>query len=276
MAELEENSIKTNIKSISNNGKRSVSFLTRIANILVSLSNGVNTVTEISKECEYSLSTTHRLLQTLKKSGFVVRDERERHYYLGPLISELASNSQLNHRLLLMCSLEELSRLSYISQETIAMRIQIGLNSYQLYEIPSKQNISVNLDPPDIEPIIPEGPMNKVFLTHLSDRELRSVLNGYLVAAANKDNLPDLDTLINETKQVRQQGYAISQNERFPGITALAVPVMNYRLPAAISIVGIDSRIMEKVEELVRELKVSAGRISDNLLEYYNQESTSS
>lgn len=255
------------------NGKNSSPFLTRIASILMCLSYGANTVTTISHECRCSLSTTHRLLQSLTAAGFIVRDKKHRQYYLGPLFNQVAGDFQLNHKFLLINSIPEISRLSDVTRETIAIRVQFGMLSYHLYEIPSRHNIMVNMQPPQIEPIIPEGPLNKVFIASLNERDVRSLIKSYYIAYAEKPGLPEPAALRAEIREVRQQGFSVSHpgDVKIPGAGAIAVPVSNYSNPVALTLVGLETRMRENLEQFIEELKTSAQRISDNLYSYYQE-----
>jgi DNA-binding IclR family transcriptional regulator len=71
------------------NNRESKTFMDKIARILVSLSDGKNSVTDIAHQCNLSTSATHRLLNVLAESSFAVRDPINHKYYLGPLINNL-------------------------------------------------------------------------------------------------------------------------------------------------------------------------------------------
>ena len=82
------------------------SFLSRAANILVCLSEGIDTVTEVARACKLSASTTHRILQALTDTRLAIYDASNRRYYLGTLVSRLVSNSYTTHRYLVCCALK--------------------------------------------------------------------------------------------------------------------------------------------------------------------------
>jgi IclR family acetate operon transcriptional repressor len=240
------------------------SFLNRAARILICLSKGTDSVSEIARQSGYSLSTTHRILHALKKPGFSLYDEINRRYYPGPLITQLFSSFQLNHRLLFISSLPEMQHLSEVTGEVISMRVMVGMQSFQLHEIPATHNISVNLNPPAIEPILPTGPINLLFLAGLKDKDLRDMIKSYSISL-DKSTSPDIESIDSDIKRIRQQGYILSTGHRFAGITVLAVPVENYGFPVALCIVGLDNRIAARREEIIRLIKNSAGIISRHL-----------
>jgi DNA-binding IclR family transcriptional regulator len=240
------------------------SFLQRAARILLCLSKGSDSISELARQSGYSLSTTHRMLHSLKISGLSLYDERTRRYYLGPLIMQLASSFQLNHRLLFICALPEMQHLSEATGEVISMRVMIGMQSFQLHEIPATHNISVNLNPPAIEPIIPTGPINTLFLASLNDKDLRDLLKSYVISLESGSS-PDIESLISDIKRVRQQGFVLSTGHRFAGVTVLAVPVENYLFPVSLCLVGLESRLAPRIDEIIGLAKNSAQKVSRNL-----------
>jgi DNA-binding IclR family transcriptional regulator len=73
----------------------SPSLLENVTNILKFLGNGLNSATEIATHCDYSIFTVQHLLQNLSALGWVVQDETNHKYFIGPLVHELAANTPL-------------------------------------------------------------------------------------------------------------------------------------------------------------------------------------
>ena len=51
------------------------------------------------------------------------------------------------------------------------------------------------------------------------------------------------------------------------GAMSIAVPIMNYIYPAALTVLGPENRIKPKMEYFLKEFKKSANRISKSILE---------
>lgn len=64
----------------------------RTANVMTCLSHGVETVTELAEICKLNKATIHGLLQVLCESRMVMQDPINHRYFIGPLITEIASN----------------------------------------------------------------------------------------------------------------------------------------------------------------------------------------
>jgi IclR family transcriptional regulator, KDG regulon repressor len=249
-----------------------VSSVVRAANVLVSLSNGVNNVTDLAKYCNLSKSTVHRLLKTLEEPRFVVYDSLNHRYYLGPLVTLLASNSKATHQYLIMSALDEMKRLADLAEETVTLTLLVGIHFIHLHEITCKQGLKVNERVGDqeegIAPLLPLGAIQKVLLSQLSDEELEPALKS--IASGNVDGkVISHDPLMIEINQIRQQGYAVTHGERISGAISISTPVKNYFCPVALSILGPENRLTLKVNPIVEETRASAARLSENIIRLF-------
>ncbi len=249
-----------------------VSSVVRAAKVLVCLSNGVNNVTDLSKYCDLSKSTVHRLLKTLEEPHFVVYDSINHRYYLGPLVTQLASNSKATHQYLIMSALEEMKRLADIAEETVTLTLLVGIQFIHLHEITCKQGLKVDERVGDkeegIAPLLPLGAIQKVLLSQLSNDELKLAMKS-IEMGNTSGGLIDFDQLLTEINQIRQQGYAVTHGERIPGALSISAPVKNYFCPVALSILGPENRLISKVPQVLEENKASASRLSENIIKLF-------
>jgi IclR family transcriptional regulator, KDG regulon repressor len=243
------------------------SFITRINNILECLSEGIYTVNDIAKSCNLSTSTTHRLLNMLKKHLFTVYDASNRRYYLGPQITKLASNPEATHQYLLASALNEMKHLSLLTEETISLNLVVGIQFFHLYEIPSKYSLRVIEETKDVHPLLPQGAAQKVLLAQLNERDLKLALK---VASRWDRSFKDAASpaMIEAIGQIKQQGYAITRGEAIAESMGISAPVKNYSCPVAVGILGPEKRLSPRIPRLIKELLNSAGRVSKNLAEF--------
>jgi DNA-binding IclR family transcriptional regulator len=249
-----------------------VSSVVRAANVLVSLSNGVNNVTDIAKYCNLSKSTVHRLLKTLEEPRFVVYDSINHRYYLGPLVTQLASNSKATHQYLIMSALEEMKRLADLAEETVTLTLLVGIQFIHLHEITCKQGLKVDERIGDkeegIAPLLPLGAIQKVLLSQLNDEELLPALKS--IESGNADgNMIHYDQIMTEINRIRTQGYAVTHGERITGALSISAPVINYFCPVALSILGPENRLILKVRPVLEETRASASRLSENIFKLF-------
>jgi DNA-binding IclR family transcriptional regulator len=246
----------------------SIRAVFRAVNILVCLSNGMTTVTDIANCCKLSKPTVYRLLKTLEELLLVTQDPISHRYYMGPLINQIASNPQTNHHYLITCALEELTQFWDFTEETVAINIMVGVQYIRLYEIPSKHKLKVIEGDDPVGPIY-VGATAKVLLSQLDDVELQAVIKNININSVTEHSVTDKKVLISQAKEIRQRGYAVSHSERIPGALCISAPIRNYFWPAALSVVGPESRIESRVNEFKDKLIASADHISENIAEFF-------
>jgi DNA-binding IclR family transcriptional regulator len=241
----------------------SVNTIFRAANILICLSNGVNTITDIASQCQLSKSSVHHLLKCLEEPRLVVCDSINHRYHLGPLVTQLASNPKTSHELLINTCLPEMEQLSEMSEETVSLVIMMGIRIIMLVELPSKHSLKVTEVVNETGNPLPAT--QKVLLSQMKDDELKialAAINDEKTVVVSSDEQLMLATQI---KQIRQQGYAVSYGERIPGVLGISAPVKNYIHPVALSIVGPESRQVPKLSGLIEKMKLCTGQISARL-----------
>ncbi len=260
---------KRDINSDKRNTKRKAASpptgsIAHATDVLLCLSDGVHTVTDISRQCNLGKSTVHRVLKLLQQSRLVVQNTADRRYYLGPLIVQLASNPATTHEYLIMYAADEMKRLSALSEETATLDVMIGTQLYFLYEIPSIHDLRVTQDGRITVPLH-SGASAKVLLSQLGDKQLKIVLENAIISPDTKLSIGAKGQLMTQLEEIREQGYAVSHGERIDGALCISVPIRNYILPVVLSVVGPESRLRPRLERVIEELKASAGRISDKI-----------
>jgi DNA-binding IclR family transcriptional regulator len=239
--------------------------LTRVVNILLCLSNGYNTSTDIAKYCNYTISTVHRLLNVMKRLNLAVRDPYTHKYYLGTLLAQISSNQTAAHRYLVIHSLQEMKRLSNLTEETINLAIMVQFRYVLLHDIQTKLELRIVEHPVVSGMLFAFGASGKVLLSQVADNEITEVMSKVELPRVTDKSVTDRDTLIAQVKQAREQGYALSYGEKILGAMCISVPIESYEYPAALSILAPEMRIKPRTQEIINELKRSANRISRNM-----------
>jgi IclR family KDG regulon transcriptional repressor len=246
----------------------SIRAVYRAVVILVCLSNNTNTLTEIANCCRLTKPTVFRLMKTMEELHLVTQDPVTRHYYLGPLINQIASNPQANHHYLITSALEELRYLWDLSGETVELNIMVGLQYIRLHEIQSKFDLKVVQGPDPVGPIY-VGATAKILLSQLNDEDLQIALRNIEISPVTEHSVTNKRELKKQIKQIRKQGYSISYGERISGALCISAPVSNYFWPVALSLIGPESRLQPQLEEITAKVRTSAYHISDNIKEYF-------
>lgn len=239
--------------------------------ILTCISHDTHALTDIARQCNLGKSTVHRVLKLLEQSRLVVQDAMNRRYYLGSLITQLAANPITTHEYLIMCANEEMKHLSKMSEETVTLDIMIGVQHFSLYEIPSQHDLRVTQESSMSGPW-QAGASVKVLLSLLNDKQLKTALDSLNITRATERTVTSQEQLTAQVKEIRQQGYAVSYGERVPGAMCVSVPIKNYSLPVALSVVGPESRLRPREKEVIAELKSSSARISGDIARIFVKE----
>lgn len=239
--------------------------LVRSTNILICLSNGINTNKEIAKYCKYSTSSVHRLLNVLKGLNWVVQDGINHKYYLGPVADQLVSNQADAHRYLLINAFQEMGHLSIFSKETISLSILVQLRSVLLHYIPSEQELKIVEADSRHGMQFAVGATAKVLLSQLDEEEIKEALNKIDLLKLTGMSKADRNILMAQLMDTKRKGYGVSYGERIVGAMCISAAVKNYSHPVALSILGPEIRLKPRAEGITKELLASAGRISKSI-----------
>jgi len=243
-----------------------VNSVFRALDILKSLGDGLETLSDIVSSLNLKKTTTHRLLKALETSGFVIQDPVTKHYYIGPAAINLASSPDIAHKKLIIYALDEMKYLQALSGESVALWVKVGMQRTILEELPSTHNIRYTLGKGFFAPM-QYGTGGKIILSELSESERQMVINGTKLVTRTNEVI-DKETLLSELKKIKQQGYVITIDETIEGAGGISVPIKNYICPAALSVFGPKERFRKDViMSLVKEIKESAERISRKLLD---------
>jgi DNA-binding IclR family transcriptional regulator len=240
--------------------------VSHVADILLCLVNGVNTITEIADFCKLSKSTVSRLLKSLSESEFVLKDQFNHRYYLGRLMAKFSSSPYVLHKYLVVCSLREMLRLRDISGETVVLSILVGIQYMNLHQVTSEHELRITADGVTRGPLL-LGASAKVLLSQVSNEDLELALKYSEFDRKDGSSIIDKNAFVEKMIQIKQQGYVVTCGESIPGVLGISAPIKNYLCPAALSILGPEDRLRPKMDPLIEEVKISASRISDFVMQ---------
>ncbi len=245
-----------------------VKSISRAVQLINSLHDGADTLTDIAERCRLSKSTVHRLLHALEDARLVSQNSGDHRYYLGPLMTALIAGSQLDHAGLVTCALREMKRLNELLGETVHASIMPALHNIIISEIPSKHDLRVTQENRRIGTTF-TGATVRVLFSQFTPEQLRTVMKQVTLERVTDKSVVNKETFVKLVNDAKVQGYAVSAGEKVPGALGIAAPVFHYRYPAAIAIIGPDIRILPRIDEFIRELRYSAARISENVTEMF-------
>jgi len=236
-----------------------------VLEILLQRGSAMN-MTELSEKLGFYPSTIHRILDTLKHWGYVEQDSHTQKYQLGLKALELGM-AKLHQMDLVREATPYLKNLVNQGNETAHLGVLEEGEVLYLAKEESSQTIRM------ISYVGKRAPLHctalgKVLLAYLSVEERKKILGGKVLPRLTENTITDKVELEKELDKVREQGFALDQEENEKDVRCIAAPIRNYqrRVIAAISISGPAFRIDEKVQNnLKKALIETSAKISKRL-----------
>jgi DNA-binding IclR family transcriptional regulator len=222
-------------------------------------------VNEISRQSSINITTTHRILQTLKDRGWVYQDRNDK-YIIGLKVSMVTEKDNF------YLALKEIAYLKMIQitmAESEAMNLVVRDNLKFFILQQSRTEKIIDYVPP-VGTVLPcyASSGGKVLLSELPDALLNDILNNTAIRPLTKHTITRKPELFTELEVVRKKGFAIDAQESQESGYCIGVPVRNKRgeIIAALSFSGIIGSITEQqIEYYVQILKQASAAITEQL-----------
>lgn len=222
------------------------------------------TATEIAKILGTNRSSVFRFLVTLENRGYLTKDEHSR-YRLGIKLFTLGqlAKSRMELNRLIHPYLEELSEMTGESAHLVIIE---GLNAVFTDKVVG--SAALKMDTPlgvSYAAHITGG--GKAILALIDDDSLEAYKKEADYTKLTVNSISSADELENVLTQVRQNGYAMDEEEAEIGLTCIAVPIIDEqgKAIAAISVSGPTTRILAARDKTVALMKSTSARITEKL-----------
>ena len=228
-----------------------VQVLDRTCDILECLaSNGPELgVSEISLDLGLSKTTVHRLLSALAKREFVRRAPASGRYRLGIKLVELGQRAGDADSLVVSAG-SYLTRLVAETGETAHLGVLLDGQVVSLCAVESPKTLR---KPATVGRRTPahSSSLGKCMLADLTSAELTAALAQLSLERFTPRTIVSYEVLSRELRKVRQQGFAVDDEEFEQGLTCIGAPVRDAsgRVIAALSVAGPKSRLGSQVME---------------------------
>lgn len=209
--------------------------------------------------------TVYRILSTLERHSFV-RKLPDKNYTFGARIIALGIFAASQNSLLIAAR-PLLDRLVGSCGETIHLGVLDGTALLYLDRREPVDTAVRLVTLPSPLTSLHASAAGKVLLAFGDDELLESVLAAGLVRY-NARTIVDPDALAAELEKIREQGFAVNQEERHEGVRAVGVPVRNRvgTVVAALSAAGPIQRVNdEKLDQMHRLLAEAAAELSNGV-----------
>ena len=192
-------------------------------------------VSELGRDLGLSRSTTHRYVSTLVSLGYLQQDPGTKKYRLGPRVLDLGF-SAINSMELREVAGPHLRELSDVTGYTANMAILDDLDIVYVDRYRSAQarqrEIDLNLHVGARLPAYCTS-LGKVLLAHLSEEERTARLGRIDFQRRGPNTITSRTALAAELLRVREQGYAVNNEELAYGLRSIAAPVLAHDGSAA-------------------------------------------
>ena len=218
-------------------------------------------VTELAQRTGLTVSTTHRLARTLTEAGLLLQDPRTERYQLGPSLVVLGRKAE--RRLGYQQALPLLEELAATTGESINLGIRAGNDVHVVLDVPSRHPLRFNQEPGSRVPMHVSA-MGKCLLAFAGDIDEQLDQLGPLTQVTDR-TITDRSRLRAELEEVRERGWALNDEERNPGVRAVAgpVPFPGGGVAGAIAIQGPTVRLTDdRLPELADLLDKTAHQIA--------------
>jgi len=223
-------------------------------------------VTELSRELKINKSTVSKILSSFENHHILVKNSENRRYRLGLRLFELGSlvADQMDLQKVAYPYMEALNRKV---KETVHLVVMDDFEIVYINKVESSQSLRIVTRVGGRLPAYCTG-VGKVLLAALPPEQLDLFLKKNRLKALTPNTITDRERLKETLARIREQGYALDNEEFSKGLMCVAAPIFNYsqREIGAISISGPTHRIVEKrLEHLIPLVKSAAREISRHL-----------
>jgi DNA-binding IclR family transcriptional regulator len=220
------------------------------------------TMTQISEQVGINKSTVHRLLATLETKRFVDRDPVTGIYRPGLRLLQMAFLT-MEHNDLRRLASPFLHTLCDQHRENVNLAVLDDTDVIYLDAIESPQRVKLAAAPGERLPAFCTA-SGKAILALLPEYAVKSILEGGM-PNRTPTTIVTQEAFFNDVRQIREQGFAISDQEFEEGINAVAAPICNPPI-ASISIAGPAYRLtLERMLEIGPDLVSTANNIAQEV-----------
>lgn len=240
----------------------------RLLNLLevIAMADRHLTAADLANHTSLPKPTIHRLLKTMQNAGFL--EKQGQYISVANRAVKMASNLNNKHHGNIVRH-QVMRYLASKSGETINFVVPTERGMSYVDRVETDWHFRVML------PIGTEVPFHctasgKTFLASLRRSKTEAMLRHLHLDQKTNQTITDPQTLFQELKKIRQQGFSIDNEELYDNMLAIAVPVVNTKgaYCGALAIHGPKSRFgYDNALALLPDLQEAAKDISDVIFE---------
>lgn len=221
-------------------------------------------VAELATRTGISRPAAYRIVQTMERRAYLVRDATTGHYSLGPALYGLGRAARTSTDLVRIVR-PVLEALSAAFEETVNLAVLSKGDVIYIDTIDSAQHLRTSVQIAHRDSVYSTA-LGKAMLASLDDRELEHYLSGFAPAKRTIHTKTTPTAFIAELDATRQRGYALDDEENEIGSRCVACAIVNSRRQpvAAISVSAPTSRatypVLDTIGQRLVEVCADLGR----------------
>ncbi|MFC5749215.1 IclR family transcriptional regulator [Actinomadura rugatobispora] len=222
---------------------------------------GEMALSELTEVSGLPMPTIYRLMRTLVNRGYV-RQEPSKRYALGPRLIRLGESAG---RLLGSWARPALTRLVDEVGETANMAVLEGDEAVYVAQVPSRHSMRMFTEVGRRVRPHCTG-VGKALLAQLPESRVREILERTGMEAQTPNTFTDPEALLAELERIREQGYAVDDEEQEIGVRCVAVALPGAPALTALSVSGPSARMTgATVRDAVPVMREIAGGFAKEL-----------
>jgi IclR family KDG regulon transcriptional repressor len=241
--------------------------LERAMRILDSFAGRELGVSEVAREHGLTKSTAFRVLSTLKRTAHLQQDAETGRYRLGLRLLDLGQRvaAGLDVRRVARPTMYELAQRS---RGSVFLAMLSGDAVVNVEQVDSPEPVRIVLDAWQLGRLPHTIGTGKVLLAYMPPAARRAIVAKLEMRQLTPRTIVDRDQIEPELERVRQQGYAVNDQEQVIGVRGVAAPVRDHRgdVVAALSVAAPAPRLtQELIPRYAAWVCAAADEISGNL-----------
>jgi IclR family acetate operon transcriptional repressor len=211
-------------------------------------SNGALGITELSRRVNLNKSTTYRIIQALRKRGYINQDSQTNKYCLGYKILKIAYIS-LNKNKLREIARKYLEELSKKTSHTVQLTVLEGNEVVYIDQVEGTDIFQLRLQ------IGNRGPLHctaagKCILAFLEEGELEGIIHRCHLTRLTEKTITSVGHLRKELRVIKRVGFSFCDREYDNHLRSIGAPItgMESKVIGAVVLTAPSNRI--KIKEV--------------------------
>jgi DNA-binding IclR family transcriptional regulator len=222
-------------------------------------------VAEIARALGFNASTTHHLVATLRRRGFLDQDPETRVYRLGYRLVSLV-NEFISEADIYAVGAGPIRALRDASGDTAYLTVLQDREIFVVFEATGSHPVQTRRPRPPGQIVLHGIASGKTLLAHLPDERRRALVAEMPLARFTPNTITTPHELEAELAAIRAQGFALDREEWLLGLACVAAPVFDrHGTCVATASVAYPAVQAERHEGLIHLVGETACRISASL-----------